>query len=87
MNEKHEISSVRRKLARRRVEVFAGQLVLVGEGDRVHHEIEPAPALADRGEQRVEARLRGHVGLDDEIAVEAVGERPHPLARAPRPDR
>ena len=39
------------------------------------------------GEQRVEARLGGHVGLDDEIAVEAVGQRPHPLAQAPRPDR
>ena len=75
------MSSVRRKLPRDVFEVFAGQLVLVGKGDRVDHEIEPAPALGEAGEHRIEARLGGHVGLDHEIAADAFGQRPHPPAQ------
>ena len=47
----------------------------------MHDEIEPSPALAKAREHRIEARLGGDVGLDDDIAVEAFRERPHALAQ------
>src|SRR5262249_7238790 len=50
------------------------------EGDGVDEEIEPAPALLERGESVVEARLVGDVAIDHEIAADAFGERLHALA-------
>src|SRR6185437_12985803 len=69
------------KIAARGHDVFPGQLVPVGKGDRVDQKVETAPAFLDRREHRVEARLGGHVGFENKIAAEAFRERPHALAQ------
>jgi hypothetical protein len=45
-----------------------------GEGDRVHQSVEPVPALAQFGEQRVDLRVFGDVAGEDQLAAEFLGE-------------
>ena len=52
MNEWQEMSIARAKPSRERVGDAAVQVVGRRVGDRVQHEVEPAPALADRVEDR-----------------------------------
>jgi hypothetical protein len=47
----------------RGLDVAARQLVLVGKGDRVDEEVEPAPARLDLGEDGVDAGEIGHVAM------------------------
>ena len=51
-----------------RVDVAALQLLLVGEGDGMDHEVEPSPFPLQRLEQAVEACLVLDIGLDWESA-------------------
>ena len=82
------MSIVSAKLSRDVSRYLPLQLLLVGEGDGMDEEVEPAPALADRREGGVEAGVVGHVAGHDEIAAPTrLGQRAHPLAPAPRPDR
>ena len=57
------------------VDVAAGELVLVGEGDGVDEEIEPAPLRLDLGEDRVHGRGVGHVAMADDMGADLGGER------------
>jgi hypothetical protein len=45
----------------------------------VDEEVEPAPALGQAGEQPVEAGGVGHVGGQDVVGAQLLGERPDPL--------
>ena len=61
------------------LEVFPLELLLVGVGDGVDDEVEPAPGRGEVGEQLVQARLVGNVGRADQLGIELLGERPHTL--------
>ena len=54
------------KLPSRRVDVAAGELVLVGKSDAVGDEIERVPAAASFGEHRIDGRGIGHVAMADD---------------------
>ena len=60
---------VLREVASRRVDVAAGQLVLVGEGDGVDEEIEPAPVRLDLLEDGVHRRRVGDVAMADDVRL------------------
>ena len=59
----------------RGVGVAAAQLVAVGEGERMHDEIERAPFLADHLEHALNALQILDVGLHDDLGADAFGER------------
>ena len=61
------------------VDVAAVELVLVGEGDGVHEEVELAPGASQLGEDRVHRGRVGDVAGHDELGAELGGERPHAL--------
>jgi len=64
----------------RGVEIFALELLPVGERDRMNHEVEPSPFFRDGGEQRIEAGGVGDVAGQHQGCAHALGERPDPLA-------
>src|SRR5262249_46799327 len=53
------------KIVGRRCQVAAGQLILVGEGDRMHEEIERAPFRLNRRESRVDSVWFGDVAVTE----------------------
>src|SRR5476651_292484 len=63
----------------RGVEVFALELVLVGEGDGMDQEVEAAPLLLDLGEGGIDAGSIGDVARQDQLAADLLGQRPHPF--------
>ena len=65
----------------RRVDVAAGQLVAVGEGDAVDDEVEAAPFVGDRLEDRVHRGVVGDVAMADHLGTHLLGERAHALAQ------
>jgi hypothetical protein len=69
------------KVLARGVDEAAGQLVLVGIGDRVDHEIQAAPFLLERGEGRVQRGIVHHVDLDQNVRAQAFRQRLHALAK------
>jgi len=60
-------------------DVFALQLLLVGEGDGVHHEVEGAPRLLHRCEGGIEAGIVGHLARHYQVGAERFGQRLYPL--------
>ena len=75
------------EILRRGVDIAAGELILVGEGDGVHEEIELAPLRLDRREGRVDGRGLGDVAMADDEAADLLRQRLDPLLQARRPDR
>ena len=57
------------------VDVAAGQFVLVGEGDAMDDEVEPAPQPVRLGEDRVDRRAVGDVAMAEHLRAEFLGER------------
>jgi hypothetical protein len=62
------------------VDVAALQLFLVGEGDGMDHEVEPAPFILQALEQRIEAPLVLDVGFLDDPEAELLDHRDDALA-------
>ncbi len=69
------------------VDVAAGQLVLVREGDAVDEEVEPAPVALDLGEDGVHGRRVGDVAMADDRARRAPAPAARRASSARRPDR
>ena len=64
----------------RRVGVAALELAFVGERDRVHQEIKPAPFLADRLKHLVDGCAVFDIAGQHQLGTKCLRERPHPLA-------
>ena len=47
----------------------------------MHQKVEPPPTIGNLREQRIEARLGADIRLDHEIALQALGQGPHPLSQ------
>ena len=62
------------KLRLARLDIAAGELVLVGEGDAVDDEVELAPEPCDLGEDRVDRRRVGDVAMADDGGAEGLGK-------------
>ena len=60
-------------------EIAAVELILVGEGDRVHHEVDLAPFLPEHAEYGVDGRGIDDIAMAEQDAVEFLGERLDPL--------
>src|SRR3546814_7952764 len=62
-----------------RRDILALQLLLVGIGDGVHHEVEAAPGGADPLEHPVDAAVLGDVAGFDQRRSDLLGQRPDAL--------
>jgi hypothetical protein len=71
------------EISARRVAIAALQLVAVGEGKRVHDEIERAPFLADHLEHAFDAFQILDIGLLDDRGANRLGERHGATAEGP----
>ena len=65
-----------------RVAITALELVAVGEGQRVHHEIELAPLFPDHGQHAIDAVQILDVDLFDDFGPDRFGEGNGPAAES-----
>ena len=63
------------EIVRRGVDVAAIELLLVGEGDGVHHEVERAPGLLRGREHGVDGRRIGHVAMAEHLRADLLRQR------------
>jgi hypothetical protein len=63
------------EIVARRVDIAAGQFVLVGKGDGVNDEVEPAPGLFQMRENGLDRLRLGHVAMTADDGVQFRGER------------
>ena len=61
------------------VDIAAGQLVLVGEGDGMDQEVEAAPALLQDGEGAVDAGVVADIAGHDDVGASLGSQRLDPL--------
>ena len=59
------------------IDVAALQLLLVGVGDRVDEIVQAPPGGSQTIEQDIQARGIGHVGRQDQLGAELLGQGPH----------
>jgi hypothetical protein len=62
------------EVVRRGFEIPAVELILVGEGDRVHHKVDLAPCLLQRLEHRIDGRGVGDVAMPQNAAAQLAGQ-------------